>query len=89
MQDDILHYKQFLHSKTILLLAIPKSFVIDVQHTLMAGGYSGVAKTLTKICAKYHWPTMMADIIKYVKNQDKNQQDCYNLSYYILYHSQN
>lgn len=46
-----------------------KSLDLDIQKayhdTLTASGHSYMAKTLTKICAKYHWPTN--EIIKDTK----------------------
>lgn len=34
----------------------------------MSGGHSGMAKTLSKICGKYYWSTITADITKHLKD---------------------
>lgn len=59
----------------IELLTMPRLLVNDIQTTYynsqMANGHADIAKIMSKIPSKYHWPTMMVGIIQYVKNCHK------------------
>jgi hypothetical protein len=62
-------------SKTLHIsrIAVPSSFipvVLRIYHDSEFAGHFGIQKTLQRISAKFHWPSMAYDVKRYVQSCD-------------------
>jgi hypothetical protein len=70
LRDGVLIFKDELHINRI---AVPSSFihvVLRIYHDSEFAGHFGIQKTLQRISAKFHWPSMAHDVKRYVQSCD-------------------